>query len=250
MAQSIVEYPFIESDQIEMLAERTLVDFFGWLKKDLKMPVPTEVLAEQYFGYQIEITDQGLFSDPDYLGGIVFEDNVIKINAVTEFHEGRYNFTLAHEIGHHVLHKQVFMQQQRIENEKIVCRETGDKLLVEQQADRFAAALLMPKDFVRAAFARADRGSLPLFAPNTRALRSLANSVLVIGKFTNVSNTAMVNRLIDLRLVSGAQYQTGTPQDFFRQSVNASWLIKNPFSRFAYKAMQRMRSSLNFRRSK
>ena len=49
-----------------------------------------------------------------------------------------------------------------------------------------------------------------------RALRAFAAAVLKAGGFANVSNTAMVNRLIDLRLVSGAKYQTGTPQDFYR----------------------------------
>ena len=76
----------------------------------------------------------------------------------------------------------------------------------------------MPESFVRAAFAQLDEGSLPKSAPNTHALRALAGSVLVIGGFSNVSNTAMVNRLIDLRLVSGAKYQTGTPQDFLRKT--------------------------------
>ena len=50
-----------------------------------------------------------------------------------------------------------------------------------------------------------DKRSLPKSAPNTQALRALAGGVLVIGGFSNVSNTAMVNRLIDLRLVSGAK---------------------------------------------
>ena len=33
MAQSMVEYPFIDSEQIELLAERTLVDFFDASKR-------------------------------------------------------------------------------------------------------------------------------------------------------------------------------------------------------------------------
>jgi hypothetical protein len=61
--------------------------------------------------------------------------------------------------------------------------------------------------------------------------------VLVIGGFSNVSNTAMVNRLVDLRLVSGAKYQTGTPQDFLRKTPGLRWVIKNPLSRAAYKLL-------------
>ena len=100
----------------------------------------------------------------------------------------------------------------------------------------------MPESFVRAAFAQLDKGSLPKSAPNTQALRALAGSVLVIGGFSNVSNTAMVNRLIDLRLVSGAKYQTGTPQDFLRKTPSLRWVIKNPLSRAAYKLLSWVRS--------
>ena len=236
-----MEFPLLGDDTIESHAHQTLVEFYSWLGRDISMPVQAEVMAEQYLGYNIEVTSEGLFSDPDYLGGIVFDDNVIKINAAAETHEGRYNFTLAHEIGHHVLHRALFIEQQT-EIQKILCREAGNKPLVEQQADRFAAALLMPESFVRAAFAQLDEGSLPKSAPNTQALRALAGSMLVVGGFSNVSNTAMVNRLIDLRLVSGAKYQTGTPQDFLRKTPSMRWMIKNPLTLAAYKLLSWVRS--------
>jgi Zn-dependent peptidase ImmA (M78 family) len=236
-----MNFPPISDATIEAYANQLLADFHAWLRKQVSMPVQVEVIAEQYLGYDIDVTDEGLFCDPNYLGGIVFDDNVIKINAATEAHEGRYNFTLAHEIGHHVMHRTLFLEQQS-EIQKILCRETGDKPLVEQQADRFAAALLMPESFVRAAFAQLDEGSLPKSAPNTQALRALAGSMLVIGGFSNVSNTAMINRLIDLRLVSGAKYQTGTPQDFLRKTPSLRWVIKNPLSRAAYKLLSWVRS--------
>ena len=236
-----MEFPLLGDDTIESYAQQTLVEFYSWLGRDISMPVQAEVMAEQYLGYDIEVTNEGLFSDPDYLGGIVFDESVIKINAAAEAHEGRYNFTLAHEIGHHVMHRILFLEQQT-ETQKILCRETGNKPLAEQQADRFAAALLMPESFVRAAFAQLDKGSLPESATSTHALRALAGSVLVIGGFSNVSNTAMVNRLVDLRLVSGAKYQTGTPQDFLRKTPGLRWVIKNPLSRAAYKLLSWVRS--------
>ncbi len=236
-----MEFPLLADDTIESYAHETLNDFYSWLGCDISVPVQAEVMAEQYLGYDIELTSEGLFSDPGYLGGIVFDDNVIKINAAAEAHEGRYNFTLAHEIGHHVMHRALFLEKQT-ETQNILCRETGNKPLVEQQADRFAAALLMPESFVRAAFARLDEGSLPKSAPNTQALRALAGSMLVVGGFSNVSNTAMVNRLIDLRLVSGAKYQTGTPQDFLCKTSSLRWVIMNPLSRAAYKLLSWVRS--------
>ena len=47
--------------------------------EDLGRPItPTiliEDMAEYSLSYSIEITDEGLFSDPDFLGGIDFKDN-------------------------------------------------------------------------------------------------------------------------------------------------------------------------------
>ena len=236
MSSSIeLDYPELTDDFIESSARALLDEFLMWSDNHDPVPVRAEVIAEQFLNYTIDITDQGIFSDPECLGGIIFDENLIKINSSVESHEGRYNFTIAHEIGHHVLHKDMYLEQRVNENNRIICREAGDKPLVEQQADRFAAALLMPKEEVSAAFALVDEGSLPTSTPTTKALRALANKVVVIGGFSNVSNTAMVNRLVDLRLVSGAKYQTGTPQDFLRKSPSFRWVTNNQLSRTAYK---------------
>ena len=82
--------------------------------------------------------------------------------------EGRFLFTLAHEIGHWVLHKKYFFIDERqqsifdlyrdeIETNGIVCakRNEDDMIIVkrkspeewiEWQADNFASSLLMPKE--------------------------------------------------------------------------------------------------------
>ena len=44
------------------------------------------------------------------IGGIDFDSNTIIINAAIESHIGRYSFTIAHEIAHHVLHRDVFLK--------------------------------------------------------------------------------------------------------------------------------------------
>ena len=65
----------------------------------LTLPIPIEDIAEHYLGYSIDFADDGLFSDPDILGGIDFEENKIYVNASVEDHDGRYCFTIAHEVG-------------------------------------------------------------------------------------------------------------------------------------------------------
>ena len=221
-------YPHLADETIEAKASELLTQYSEWAKEAVSVPVPAEVIAEQFLGYELDITNEGIFSDPDYMGGVLFNEHIIKINSALENHEGRYNFTIAHEIGHHVLHREHYIRQN--ENQ-IMCRGTGEKPMVEQQADRFAAALLMPEKNVREAFSLATAdGSLPFAKPTTQALRALAAGVVAKGQFTNVSNTAMVNRLIDLRIVSGARYQTGTPQDFYRRNGSAPGLNRQTFS--------------------
>lgn len=212
------ESSVISDDYIAAKAEELLAGFAEWDPSRPVIPVSAELIAEQYLGYELDITDQGIFEDPDYLAGIFFEEKIIRINQSLMSHEGRYNFTLAHEIGHHVLHLDGTHES--------LCRETGNKPPLEQQADLFAASLLMPASFVRAAFAQLDEGSLPSSKPTTTDLRVLAARVVDCGGFSNVSNTAMVNRLIDLGLVSGADYQTGTPWDYLKISGTARRFLK------------------------
>ncbi len=217
------DFPEIPEEVIEQGAADLLEQYAQWSGRPADIPVPVEVIAEGMLGYDLDISDDWDIHGQEWLGGIVFDENVICISPQVEAHEGRYNFTIAHELGHHVLHRQHYIERL---GTSILCRESGDKPLVEQQADRFAAALLMPEQNVRAAFAQTVGGSLPATNPTTQALRALAAGVVERGGFVNVSNTAMVNRLIDLRLVSGAHYQTGTSQDFLRREGFSLGLIR------------------------
>lgn len=211
-----MNFPELSLNEIEARAERLIEDYEDHVGKRVRTPVPVESIAEHYLGYQIDITDEGLFEDPNFLGGIVFDENVIRVNASVEAHEGRYNFTIAHEIGHHVLHREYFLAHRDASHPDIMCREASAKPLVERQADQFASALLMPAEAVRKAIE-----SLPGVATgeiSVKALRVLASKVVKAGNFSNVSNTAMCNRLITLGYARGVDFQTGTGLDLMRQS--------------------------------
>jgi len=112
-------------DLIEEAAEGLLERYREFSGKNIS-PVPVESIAEHLLGYTLEITDEGLFSDPNFLGGISFETNTIFVNASVEGHEGRYTFTVAHEIGHHVLHKDLY-ESQVADQSQILCREQKKK---------------------------------------------------------------------------------------------------------------------------
>ncbi len=207
---------------IETLAEQT------WALTDTTNR-SVEVLAEQVLGYDLEITSDGIFQDPNILGGISFEQNTIYVNASVEAHEGRYNFTLAHEIGHHVLHKDLYLALYAGQD-GIMCREQAQKPLVERQADRFAAALLMPSsEICRLAktFSKPKKLSSAL---------QLARHVQKDLCLEHVSLSAILNRLIDLKLVSeGVPYQSGNGRFKQRKADYPVW------ARWLYRQVKRFR---------
>ena len=215
MSHLEMEFTEIPLADIETRAQKLIEDYEGHIGKRIRTPVPVESIAEHYLGYTIDITDEGLFEDPKYLGGIVFDEAVIRVNAAVESHEGRYNFTIAHEIGHHVLHREQFIAARSEQTPNIMCREVSAKPLEERQADQFASALLMPADEVAKAMRNIPSASGDI---SVRALRALAGKVCKIGGFSNVSNTAMCNRLITLGYARGLDYQTGTGLDLMRSA--------------------------------
>jgi hypothetical protein len=180
--------------EIEALSKRLLEGYFASRNAPLSLPVPIESIAEHYLGYDIEISDDGVFANPLVLGGILFDQKKIMINAVAEAHEGRYSFTLAHEVGHHVLHKAIF---EASESERMVCREDANKPLEERQADHFAGALLMPEECVRRLYIGLK---IPRRHYSGKAMKAVARRVMTAGGFSNVSNQAMIVRLNQLGL--------------------------------------------------
>ena len=71
--------PDFSDDYIELAANTLLRDYMAWCDGDDLVPVRAEVIAEQFLEYTIEITNEGIFSDPECLGGIVFNENCIRI---------------------------------------------------------------------------------------------------------------------------------------------------------------------------
>ena len=75
----------------------------------------------------------------------------------------------------------------------------------------------------------------------------MAAKVIERGGFSNVSNTAMANRLITLGYASAAVYQTGTPQDFRRGS---GYMVRREFPLAVQNALWRLYSRFNWRKKR
>ena len=181
----MINWPILTSEQIESAAERfrsEALDALGLAQSTL--PVPIEKIAEFHLGYELDFTDQ----DADIIGGIDFQSRVILINPSIEDHEGRYNFTIAHEIGHHCLHRELYIQHHDALG--ILCRSNA-RPIEEIQADRFAEALLMPSEQIRAA----AKHSKWRYAVSPKARRALAADIRNKLALSSVSLSAIESRL-------------------------------------------------------
>ena len=109
------------------------------------------------------------------------------------------------------------------DDKSILCREVSNKPPIEIEADRFAAALLMPATVVKEAMARQKTYRR---IKSIGQARGLAATLIQQEGFSNVSNTAMVNRLIDLGYIpTSLGYQDGVPtrRRAFRPSLVQLW---------------------------
>ena len=106
---------------------------------DIPLPIPVDQWIETPLGIGFGFTDLSPLG-PDVLGAAFVADREILIDERVLSHEGRLRFTCAHELGHVILHRKV----QRVFHDKGGLDLGISPNRYERQADRFAAAFLMP----------------------------------------------------------------------------------------------------------
>ncbi|HUU25094.1 MAG TPA: ImmA/IrrE family metallo-endopeptidase [Methyloceanibacter sp.] len=165
-----IAVPFLSKKEIETSAALLLVDFGGLRNGgSIKPPVPIEEVLEKHLRLTLDFDDlHGKLriprdgEEPEVLGalwaesGEVFIDESLDPDEHPE-REGRYRFTLAHEVGHWCLHKDYLTSPAQQEADlfghghapTVICRASQAKEPIERQADLFAASLLMPEGWVR-----------------------------------------------------------------------------------------------------
>jgi len=190
-----IDWPKLSDEDIEHKAATFRDEALTSLNISQGTSVPVEQIAELYLGYQFDFVEDNGALDSDVIGGIDFDSNTIIINAAIEGHIGRYSFTIAHEVAHHVLHREFFLEG-RLEK-SIMCRGGSVRPIEEVQADRFAEALIMPKDTVLRHFK-----SIKSRKPYTKKARlALAARIVKSSGLDNVSVSAMEMRLMHLGLI-------------------------------------------------
>ena len=213
MDKKTIKIPYLKNDQIEKKSIDLLVDYYKNNKGSIETPIPVFEIVE-YLDYHLDFNGEGIFKDDNVLGATYSNDKKIEINEKISKQEGRMNFTIAHEIGHILLHGSL--------KEHVLCRKDegiyGDKKeTIEVQADKFAAYLIMPTKLVKEAFHTfyekpvnvAKRKFIEIFFPKSKRYKAMrvASKILGSGNFNNVSKLAMVNRLIGIGLIKGLSFQ-------------------------------------------
>lgn len=223
MSSKEISYPYLKNSTIEKESKKLLGDFSNKTGHKLSAPIPVFDIIE-YLGYDVDFRKDGIYEDKNLLGGTLIDQKTIEINENLSDHEGRMNFTAAHEVGHIILHVPFYNEKhgKDVSEHKIISRKDGGfegtkKEPEEWQADKFAAFLLMPSVLVKRAFHKNYNKSvnvrrksiLQIFFPKPAFVKGyrIAEEVIRSGKFDNVSKMAMLNRLIGMRLVKGLSYQ-------------------------------------------
>lgn len=100
----------------------------------------------------IIVQETGRFSDD--ISGMIFKENDKYYILVNKYHSiGRKSFTIAHELGHYILHRQLLEEESQL----VSYIKSNDKTLpalargldynsIEKEANNFAADILMPEN--------------------------------------------------------------------------------------------------------
>lgn len=144
-----IKLPYISEEQIEQLITQLSLD-----KVVIDEKVDTMLLCERvsqlydadfYFGPHQDTNDRNM----KILGKVSFDPLLVSVFNMSDV-DVRSRFTLAHEIGHVVLHSTIL---QKLADPKLEIKSFDNDIPsinnIEIQANKFAATLLLPDELVR-----------------------------------------------------------------------------------------------------
>ncbi len=140
--------PFIAKEKIEEEASHLLTEAYKGLGVTLDGPVDIESIIELYLELPVGYAPL----ESGVLGALYVAEKQIEINEnilpdKDKRSTGIFNFTLAHEAGHYILHAPLLAAH----SQNVICRKKDEYLTIEWQANFFASSLLMPREpFIKA----------------------------------------------------------------------------------------------------
>ncbi|GDL91046.1 hypothetical protein BvCmsKSP035_02636 [Escherichia coli] len=144
---------------------------------DRRLPVDPFKLAKAW-GAHVEALEESAYNNDGLSGLAVIKKGVPRIYFDSSEHSNRQRFTVAHELGHHVLGH---TQDGEYHRDNVGNYSTGARDYREVEANKFAAELLMPESAIRQLVSREG-----------------IDSTLRLASIFNVSEAAMHWRLKSL----------------------------------------------------
>ncbi len=218
----MMKVPYLHNSRIEAEAESLLASFAT--RYGDSFPVSLEDLCETMLGIYVFPFDFKRAFGKDILGALCIEKDDDKVIYVSEDLDpngettrGRYRFTIAHEIGHYILHRHFLDSASPTESfpflphaPQFVCRN-GGRERQEIQADLFAAFLLMPKARIISAWeqvvgpnhgAEDVSGEIQQIKDDPTFLyEPVCNRARELARRFHVSGIAMQRRLSEMKLL-------------------------------------------------
>ncbi|MEK7176690.1 MAG: ImmA/IrrE family metallo-endopeptidase [Patescibacteria group bacterium] len=192
-------FPFLTNEMVEEQARTDFLKYQRATGRELTFPIYPDEILQGLWGVTVEYLDEVFSSDnEEVLACFIPEKQVVYLNNSMRGLEGRVSFSLAHEAGHVSLHS--FLA--KVGYKEALCRgklSVGDKeKMIERQADRYASALLMPKNVLLVKLGQLEHTPTGVF------------DLTIYGKklsdFFGVSHQALERRLADLGISSIGGY--------------------------------------------
>lgn len=222
MEQRKLQVEYLPDIHLEETAYNLIGDYNRQYSIGRDDPIPVDTMIEVHFGLLFEIDDlRQYFGSSDVLGATWIKEETVRIDESldptnTPYLEGRYNYTVAHEIGHWVLHRPLLIREENQGSlfdsegpEAIVCRSSQKKEPMEVQADLFASYLLMPEDRVRETWRDMFGSGTPRITFNMNKgaqhigsiMHPISDNAKMMAKRFKVSSQAMQIRLEKLGFI-------------------------------------------------
>jgi hypothetical protein len=192
-----IKAPYVPYDAIRETARA----FLNEHNREHAIPVPIEEIVEFRFEMDI-VPEPGLHAHFDIDSYITHDLREIRVDeSVYESRPGRYRFSLAHELGHRILHQEVFAElsfDNVDEWKRLVISAIPEKQYsyLEFQASAFAGLVLVPKDDLQTQYddvcGLLERGGFSLRDDFEVARNAIADR---IGEFFLVSAAVVQRRL-------------------------------------------------------
>jgi len=181
-----IKVKYLPKQHIEWNAQELLAEYGGRYGEVVVPPIPVEEILEKHLKLTLEIDNlEARLGHPDILGALWAPDKLVAIDESLEptdhpNKEGRFRYTVGHEIGHWVQHRHYFLEDpdqgllfpKATSKATVICRSSQSKDPMERQADYFSAYLLMPKEMVYAAWEK-HRGSMTPYIFNRTTRENL-----------------------------------------------------------------------------